>query len=482
MPKRKRDEEIQEGISQIPDQAIRIKASRLKARFDNGVKQLTAQLKLARGFDRQKMTRRIKQAESDKAKLERLQAEIQVLKDIDEAKVAKNYLLKQCVRTKRIAEAEAFRTLFGSDVEKRVQGAGNGAESNVLGRLFKSNPVSEVLPEIMKGIREVLGVDKPLETNGHTNGIAQSSRQDGATKVPDDEFSGFSDEAAPDEPQPVDRNGISGIANDAEGSDISGSDDMNIYDSRLAASSSDEDEEELKLNDMEITTDEEDHSAADDGDDNNNRPSLSPPAQQLKESHQPIKPPKSSQPPTSTSFLPSLMHGGYYSGSESDSDPDNPNKSLFDALSSATSTTAIRKNRRGQRARQQIAEKKYGASAKHLLKARGAEGVHGDRQRFISGAAGGTKRSDDGWDARRGAVGDRSRGGRKQEMFGARTQGDREQKNRSVPSGVRATTVKQTGGNGNEKLHPSWEAARKRKMETANVGASSFAGKKITFD
>lgn len=77
----------------------------------------------------------------------------------------------------------------------------------------------------------------------------------------------------------------------------------------------------------------------------------------------------------SSAFLPTLM-GGYISNSESEA-------------SDLDIAPSLKKNRRGQRARQAIWEKKYGEKAKHFSKPQ-------------------QNTRDLGWDARRGAVGDGS--------------------------------------------------------------------------
>ncbi|KAK5946279.1 hypothetical protein PMZ80_000421 [Knufia obscura] len=489
MSKRKREEEFENEIARIENQAIRIKVSRLKARFENGVSQLTAQLKLARGFDRQKMSRRIKQAGSDKGKLERLEAEVQVLRGFNERKVARNYLLKQCVRTKRIAEAEAFKSLFAG---YKIKPSGSVAEGNVLGRLFKSNPVSEVLPGIMKGIREVVGADKPAgATVGEDAGIESSDAKRvkfepvrAAEKQSEDEFAGFSD------------------ADEGDVLDIPEEELMDLYNARLTALSDDEDESENELgvdgqdhdrdqDSMEITTDEDDGvedeevSISSESEDESDT---------LQSKSNSIKPTPSST--ANTSFLPSLMHGGYYSGSEPDEDDARDGYDPDKAYAAAAAKP--RKNRRGQRARQAIAEKKHGTKAAHLLKATGAQGVHGDRQRFIAGGYTGSKGKtrNDGWDARRGAVESSNAKGakigraaklpnrseRRNGIVKDRAGSGRSTGANSDPVVGRARPTKKEAGGKSEKMHPSWEAARKRKMETANAGAGSFTGKKITFD
>ncbi|KXJ89862.1 Bud-site selection protein, partial [Microdochium bolleyi] len=76
-----------------------------------------------------------------------------------------------------------------------------------------------------------------------------------------------------------------------------------------------------------------------------------------------------------SAFLPTLM-GGYISNSESEA-------------SDIDVAPSLKKNRRGQRARQQIWEKKYGDKARHFSKPQTSQNAR-----------------DLGWDPRRGAVGD----------------------------------------------------------------------------
>jgi hypothetical protein len=155
--------------------------------------------------------------------------------------------------------------------------------------------------------------------------------------------------------------------------------------------------------------------------------------------------------PGDSTFLPTLM-GGYISGSESASDIDEPPK-----------------KRRGQRARQAIWEKKYGASAKHLQKATATKGGR-----------------DAGWDVKRGAVGSEDQGRGKPWKRGGRLpaggdnrgysrgrEGNAHQEDRAAPA------PKPTKKDNEGTLHPSWEARKKAKEQQQGA---AFAGKKIVFD
>lgn len=162
-----------------------------------------------------------------------------------------------------------------------------------------------------------------------------------------------------------------------------------------------------------------------------------------------------------SAFLPTLM-GGYISGSESEA------SDLDDG--------PPRKNRRGQRARQAIWEKKYKDKAKHVQK----------QQEMASSGR------DQGWDMKRGAVGDDGDNKpwkkgirnpfeskhvhpeRQRQMQGARHQ-DGEGNRTFDESKPKAPTKRDDTGS----LHPSWAAAKKAKEEGQKI---AFQGHKVVFD
>jgi len=162
--------------------------------------------------------------------------------------------------------------------------------------------------------------------------------------------------------------------------------------------------------------------------------------------------------PKASAFMSSLS-AGYMVGSGSEAESD-------------IEELAPKKNRRGQRARQQIAEKKFGAKAKHL------ENPKNDRSQ--------------GWDAKRGAT-DGARGGRGgRGGFGAGRGGFGTGANRGGGFGKGAPAPGRFAGgdapappkkkhNDDEgPLHPSWAAAKAAKDKKAVPIV--FAGKKISFD
>lgn len=133
--------------------------------------------------------------------------------------------------------------------------------------------------------------------------------------------------------------------------------------------------------------------------------------------------------------LPTLATG-YYSGGESDDE--NTNDSLVEKL------TKPRKNRRGQRARQKIWEKKYGSSAKHVLKQH--ERAKSDRERL------------------------------RLEFEARQAKRERKQAEREEREKAKAEKVKKQQ---EKTMHPSWEAKIKAQE---SMKKAKFEGKKITFD
>lgn len=149
---------------------------------------------------------------------------------------------------------------------------------------------------------------------------------------------------------------------------------------------------------------------------------------------------------TTTQFLPNLM-GGYISGSESEA-------SDVDVAPSA------RKNRRGQRARQAIWEKKFKEKAKHLEKTSGR---------------------DAGWDLKRGAVDGSERTPWKKGIktpFEKKSGNDEAGGQHQAPSEPRRPRVPRPKDNDGP-LHPSWEAKKKAKEQQQTA---AYEGKRVVFD
>jgi hypothetical protein len=167
--------------------------------------------------------------------------------------------------------------------------------------------------------------------------------------------------------------------------------------------------------------------------------------------------------PTTTSaksiFLPSLMAAGYVSGSESSAED--------------LHEPPPRKNRRGQRARRQIWEKKYGRHANHVKAAvAGADTASGANASTMKGNAhgGGPRRRAGGQSARPNGGGPGAGKPSSRQALGGASH---------APDKRRPLDPKASAAVDDKPLHPSWEAARQAKERKQTL---AFQGKKITFD
>ncbi|KAJ5215976.1 uncharacterized protein N7498_002383 [Penicillium cinerascens] len=455
MPKRKLSE-----LNGSDDRKLSMKAVRLGVKFDHGVQIISKGLKTARGFERQKLSRREKTVKSqdNPTALSKLAEEVNALKALDYNVTAAKYLFKQLSKTKRIAESPAFKE-FKESRNVPTEGPKSTAEANILARLFKSTPVKNVVPNILVEIRKLLGVD---ETPTGKQGKAEAKKGAGSEEKPtrrkaeeSESVSGSEDEQPkrPSTTRDSERDSRPEDDMDVSGDEGSGSDDFAEFDARLAPGSDSEGEED---SDADVPA--RSRALADDISDSVSRsPSPvysaadSPPPKKTKASK------GSDAPAQSTTFLPSLMMGGYWSGSE-------------EASEGEEAAAPKRKNRMGQQARRALWEKKYGAGANHVQK----EMKQQKRSR------------DSGWDTRKGAT-DGGRGGRHGERggFGDRGLQDRPHNIHNNHGGHQSGSGPGQGGRpkGPPKdegpLHPSWEAKRKLKEQAATA---TFQGKKVTFD
>ncbi|OAX78832.1 hypothetical protein ACJ72_06854 [Emergomyces africanus] len=431
MPKRKRGDFEEPTVSKSNDRKLEIQIARLEQKLGYGSQLIHRALKTARGFERQKLGRRQKTAKktNETSQLSRLEEEIKALKGLDLGITAERHLLKHLAKTKRIAESPAFTTLSSkipvSDSPK------NGPEANVVARLFKSNPVRDVLPGIISSIREILGIVDGLPAEKVNAGAG-----DNDTTRPKPL------EQARVESRPKQQQQDFGI--DLEMGDA----DMKQYNDRLASSSP---ESESELGD------------AEEGNDSGLsrlparfEPSLSPESYISSSDHTPEIKTKASKPNNKnpeTMFLPSLTMGGYWSGSESAEED------------AAAAAIPPRKNRMGQQARRKLWEKKFGSGANHL------KNQPPERE----------KSRDSGWDMRKGATSrDETRGKRGRGGFPA-GMSPRKPKDERVARAPNPNFERPRAAPASDQkpLHPSWEAARKAKEQKSKV---AFQGKKVVFD
>lgn len=361
---------------------------------------------------------------------------------MDLATTAEIHLYKSLLKIKSIASAPSFPHHVQATVEATRKPL-DTASANVQARLFKSSPVQTAMTETLSSIRSVLGIPdvslgskKRLRAKDYANIVPGTVSNDGLSGKGRDAGEDSGDEWS----------GLSSLGRAPDYENVEGSDDeegdYEVYASRLAASS------------------DEDSSAGASNSDVSYQQALNPEevTEESEVEEEPRKPKAPRKPPPtapkSTTFLPSLSLGGYWSGSESAED-------LSDTEQQP------RKNRRGQQARRALWEKKFGKNANHLKMQ--------------------PQNRDEGWDPRRGArdSDDRGKRGRGRGRGGLRTsRGDVGEKGRGrgpVRSGANSdpVTTRKTKPATDGPLHPSWEAAKKAKEQKK---PAAFQGKKVVFD
>ncbi|KAK4150569.1 Bud-site selection protein [Chaetomidium leptoderma] len=483
MPKRKRDDESIDSI------------------FFRFRTELFHALKSAKGFERQRQSKRLSDPKAARPKKARIASEIVVLKSLDLHQTAHAHLCSSLLRIKVIAESEKLPNEIKAGVPKpELTEEEKAALHNVTSSLYNRVEVKAVVDKAVEAVCRALGVAVP-DKRGRVRGKDKGPKEEEekakkGDKSKDGKGAGEGKKekrTRKDKVNQVAQVGDGEMDEEEEEKAIAQLDQLLGLDSGEESEGDDDDEilvkgrtrkptSTVELDPMEITTDEEggdeqddldpmevtsdeeeggggetefngfsdsdreghQSSASDDEDDASDAESSassisrSPPAKKAATSKKATGPLR----PTDSTFLPSLM-GGYVSGSESASDVD--------------VAPAERKNRRGQRARQAIWEKKFGEKAKHLQQP--------------------PKARDSGWDLKRGAVDGDSRPWKRgiRNPLMDRSKG-------SGANGMELETPKPAPRVRDDegKLHPSWEARRLAKAKEQLT--APYQGKKITFD
>ncbi|KAH3673503.1 hypothetical protein WICMUC_003609 [Wickerhamomyces mucosus] len=310
-------------------------------------------------------------------------------------------------------------------------------EKNLISKLINHKDLKEILKPIENGFKIVVG---PVEKEKNVKDI-----EDLPTSDDDDE----EDEADEDDDK-VDNNDV-----DNE-SDIEGTEDIDYsqFDGLIAGSDEeDNDDDEIVLdksiNYNEVTDEEP---SEDENDDQDQESSSDEDEDEDEFFEQQPQTKKSKLEKKEKHNLPELQYG-YVSG---DSDSEIDNDSMVESI-----TKPQKKNRRGQRARQQIWEKKYGKGAKHIVKEKEEKAkIRQQKQLEFE---------------------ERQRR-REEKLKLAIESGEIKTGGNSTPLGIRNSngnpSIDQINEN-NTKLHPSWEAKKKQQDALKKV---KFEGKKITFD
>ncbi|KAI1338428.1 Bud-site selection protein [Xylariaceae sp. FL0016] len=504
-------------------------------------KELVRGLKTAKGFERQRQSKRLREAanEGNEEKKLRLEREGMVLKSLDLHAAAHAHLCSSLLKIKGIAESPKLPAEIKPVPKPELTEEEKTALHNVTSALCNRKQVKDVIDEAVMGTCIALRVpmpDKKTKGKGKKEGSERAQKEEQAddrkksseSKVETKAQMAESEDSNTDEideqedfEEPIllrRKAEKAGGVSDLEDEDDAGSESSESPD--FEGFSDDEAEERmfLRYDDFVAGSSDEDEGESDDGSqhesDEEHEDSrakairkvavddlafseASAESQQSEDSEDSeasavLPPPKKAKTravraepikPGTSAFLPTLM-GGYISGSESASDVD---------------VAPARKNRRGQRARQAIWEKKYGEKAKHR---------ENQAQK---------QTRDQGWDLKRGAVEpgeatkpwkqgvkdpfekshvhpERQRQMQKEET---RPQAENSKNWSNGQKGLnRAQRREQAKAQGHLQitenkpkpppgrddagtLHPSWAAAKKAKEQSEKV---AFLGKKVVFD
>ncbi|EUC27531.1 hypothetical protein COCCADRAFT_9895 [Bipolaris zeicola 26-R-13] len=466
MPKRKRSSPTPaiESVSRsTPAKCAKICEKRLA----DAEKPLLQALRHASMLERQKHSRRKKYAvnKNQTNTIHRLNSEYETLKALNLEQVGDQHLRKTLARVKSLKDAEPLQEYIAGIRE----GNKDANTLNVTARLFKVKQVKNVVDRVVEDLKGILGVAKGKEDakeeaggkKAQENKVSkdkETAKEDvdmkDASDEGDDPYMAFSARIA--EPSSGEDESEASVTDEERPASIVDSDSEHDPDSDLDADSESESEELGEVEEVngasgandELLSNEDfedsDSEGTNSGSDSDSDSAAIPTKK--------IKTKVIEEKPTTSAFIPALSHAAYFSGSESEA-------------SDLDVDVVPRKNRRGQRARQKIAELKYGQKAKHLEKA----------QRSAT------------FDPKRGAVSGTDKRQRRGKPLG---HGPQQSGGNAEPLGERSDKKDRKIGVGAKRddkgeLHPSWQAAKMAKESKKlkiDLSGAKPAGKKVVFD
>ncbi|KAH8601395.1 Bud-site selection protein [Bisporella sp. PMI_857] len=491
MPKRKRSE--YGDFSGERSQTLRKKS--IQEQLTQYKKLLNRALKTAKGFERQKLGKRLKNATDagKKEDVERIQREIEVLKGMELGVVVEGHLWKTLGKVKAFMEneelAEAKKEMKEKEEDTEIPEGDKKARANIMSGMFNVKTVKDTMTQVVNEMYRTLRIPPPERTmsrGGKDQEVVKKAVKGILKKGLIEVVEGSSEEEVEGEENDGDSPEWEGFASGDEEVPIPDEDDsddeegggqfregdidddlLDKYQTLLGGSSDEEsfDEEAYKARRKSPPATRLSLSLSP-----SQSPSPSLPTSELDSDHDPqldwssdsgsdaiVRPSSDKKPnkgpPKTSTFLPSLM-GGYWSGSEeSASDIDEP----------PSKAVSVRKNRPGQMARRAIWEKKFKDKANHIISGQPTiEEMRNAKKKDDKKFRGRGRK-----EGRGGGIGysgrDRGRSGNIATGNNAAPMGERREKRRD-DIGI---------------LHPSWQAAKKAKTEQKTA---QFAGKKVVFD
>jgi len=468
MPKRKRT------ANDDGDRVQHMRKQDVQDALTKGRKQLNRALKIAKGFERQKLGKRLKLATTngENEAVARINREIVALKGLELGQLTNTHIQKSLLKIKVFAENENLPDELKTEIPKP-----DGDEAmitairNVTSGMYSMKPVKDAMEQTIHRMYIAMGIPAPTKEKGKKKVEVKGILKNGGlstSKLVEKQGHGPKDESVSGAGE-LSWDGFSsreeeeGLEGKKEQEDESmDEEEIARYDTLIGGSSDEKSFDEEKYRGSRPSQAAERLSLS-----LSPTPSASPTlsgslSSASSSSSEPertkaTRPTRSKEKPfTSTkpalsTFLPTLM-GGYWSGSES-------------SASDLEDVAPIRKNRPGQMARRAIWEKKYGEKANHITTGKGPVG----------------KNKDDGWDAKRGAK-DSSRGRGGFSGRGGHEGGRARILDRATGENAIAVEPKKRGMGRKDDagvLHPSWQAAKKAKEAKKTA---TFQGKKVTFN
>ncbi|POY73749.1 hypothetical protein BMF94_3287 [Rhodotorula taiwanensis] len=475
----------------------------LKAYMHHALKLLHKAVKKSKTFEVQKLTRKVKQTKEpkdgkvDEKAVDDLDAQLSALKKLDLNSIPPHVLKTRIAKFGPLRSHLSLPSLLSAipvpSSSKWVEYAPSSAESKARNRILANKAVGEAWDEISRAVRKRLGEEVEPAKGAKGKGKEEEKKKgitmdpgrqaaieaaflNGGSDEGEAQEDGGADGEEADEETSEDEGPAEGFSSGPEDEGDSDADEDEAIQRELAAlggsgsegdwSGSEEDEDD-EVEAVPPTT-------------KRRKLSLSPPPPPASKKAKTAAP---SKPITSSSFLPSLA-AGYISYSDSDGEEA---RWIKDGERKEQQGEK-RKNRRGQRARQAIWEKKFGSAAAHVVKANGGKPVplakvkqqktqRAERQRAnpstkstgpLSTSGSFAPSYDNDGPATAAAAPPR----RDRHSF---------HEPQADPGWKKREEVKKQAEEA-EKVHPSWEAKRKAAEALKQSAALKPQGKKITFD
>ncbi|OBZ68793.1 BUD22 family protein C4F10.06 [Grifola frondosa] len=436
-------------------------AENLSKKLHHGLREVRKAAKKAKTFELRKLVKRLKDLRKKDAAsegIEDLEKQLEVMKDIDHECIGATALKTKIQKDHLLSGHPDVQTAIAVTLSVNLlkPSAPGSPAAKVESRILSSKTLAVDVLAVVDALKEVIQPKKKeAVVDGGDNGEDDEEEQEEEVEVRPKK----SKKAAVSAPAAQDEDGSEGDSEDTEADNEeeagweSGSVQENAEDGGGWESGSVDDSHPG------VATTEDETSAleAEDDDVDEESDAPAPPAKKTRRAPASDAKGKTKAAGVASTFLPSLAVGFTRGDSDvsdwSDGEPD---------------VAEPRKNRRGQRARRAIWEKKYGKNANHVKKeaaegprqniARGRDDKHGKGSRVRLGAPSAGSRSqfkapsaDGGWPKKTSSAAENASRGHAPEK-------DKEEK----------------------PLHPSWEAKRRLK-EKLNPSILPAQGKKIVF-